>query len=86
MRTSSIGLVAIALLAISGSATAAMADCESDMLQLEQAYKTPNLKPDVVAALDAAKAKSVSALKKDDDTACHEAIAVALKKAGIPMQ
>ena len=82
MRTSSLGLVALALIA----ANAARADCESDMLQLEQAYKAANLKPDAIAALDAAKAKSVSALKKDNDIACHEAIAVALKKVGIPMQ
>jgi hypothetical protein len=64
----------------------AMADCESDMNQLEKALLTPNLTPAAKAALEEAKTKSVAALKKDDDAACHKAIETGLKKAGIPMQ
>ena len=75
--------LSIVLLALTG---AAYADCESDMLQLEQAYKTPDLKPEAMKALDVAKAKSVSALKKDDDAGCHAAIAAALKQAGISIK
>lgn len=68
------------------SAGVALADCESDLLQLEAAYKTPNLSPDGKAALDAAKEKSVSALRKDDDSTCHSAIADALPKAGLTLK
>jgi len=64
----------------------AYADCESDLLQLEQAYKTPNLTPAAKAALDDAKTKAVSALKKDDDATCHKAIAEALPKAGLTLK
>lgn len=65
---------------------AVRADCESDLLQLEAAYKTPNLSPDGKAALDIAKEKSVSALRKDDDATCHGAIADALPKAGLTLK
>lgn len=64
----------------------ARADCESDMIQLEQAYKTPNLAAPAKAALDEAKTKSVEAMKKDDDTGCHKAIADALPKAGLTLK
>ncbi|MDQ0472301.1 hypothetical protein [Labrys wisconsinensis] len=64
----------------------AYADCESDMLQLEDALKTPNLKPEAKAALDAATTKAVAAMKTDDDTTCHKAIAEGLAKAGIAMK
>jgi hypothetical protein len=81
---SSIALVA-ALVSV-GLCSAAKADCESDMLQLEAALKTTSLKPDAKAALDEARTKSVSALKKDDDATCHKAIADGLAKAGVPMK
>lgn len=64
----------------------ARADCESDMIQLEQAYKTPNLSAPAKAALDEAKTKSVEAMKKDDDASCHKAIADALPKAGLKLK
>jgi hypothetical protein len=64
---------------------AARADCESDMVQLEEAYKTPNLTAQAKAALDDAKTKSVAALKKDD-TGCHQAIADSFAKAGIELK
>jgi hypothetical protein len=66
--------------------SAAKADCESDLLQLEKAYKTPNLTSAAKSALDDAKAKAVSALKKDDDATCHKAIAEALPKAGLKLK
>ncbi|GLS21853.1 hypothetical protein GCM10007874_48700 [Labrys miyagiensis] len=66
--------------------TIARADCESDMNQLEKALQTPNLSTAAKAALEEAKTRSVAALKKDDDAACHKAIETGLKKAGIPMQ
>ena len=70
--------------AIGVSAThAAKADCESDLLQLEAAYTTPNLSAAAKTALDAAKTVSVAALKKDDDAKCHVAVTDGLTKAGI---
>ena len=64
----------------------ARADCESDLLQLEQAYKTPDLTPAARGALDDAKIKSVKALKKDDDAGCHKAIAEGMAKAGLVLK
>ncbi len=61
----------------------ARADCESDLVQLEAAYATPNLTPVQKSALDEAKPIAVAALKKDDDAKCHIAIAESLTKAGI---
>jgi hypothetical protein len=72
-------------LAVSASQIA-RADCESDMVQLEEAYKTPGLSAEAKAALDKAKTKSVAAMKKDDDTGCHQAIADSMSKAGIPIK
>ena len=65
---------------------AARADCESDMIQLEQAMKAPNLTPAAKTALDGAKTKSVSAMHKDDDKGCHDAIAQALSEAGMTLK
>lgn len=61
---------------------AARADCESDMLQLEDAMKAPNQTPEVRAAYEAGAAEAASAMRKDDDGTCHQAIADALAKAG----
>ena len=66
--------------------TAARADCESDMIQLEAAMKAPKLTPDAKTALDDARVKSVAAMKKDDDAACHKVIADALPKAGMTLK
>ena len=66
--------------------TAARADCESDMIQLETALKAPKLTPDAKTALDDARMKSVAAMKKDDDATCHKVIADALPKAGMTLK
>lgn len=78
----------ILLSTVLGAATAsvARADCESDLKQLEQAFKTPNLKPEAKAALDEAKAKAVPALKKDDDKTCHTVIVEGMTKAGMALK
>ena len=79
--------IAFLAAAIGFAATgAARADCESDLLQLEAAFKAPNLSADARAALDGAKTKAVAALKKDDDNTCHAAIAEALPKAGMTLK
>lgn len=64
----------------------ARADCESDLLQLEQALKIPNLTPTAKAALDEAKTKAVAAMKKDDDKTCHGAIDQGMTKAGMKLK
>ena len=64
----------------------ARADCESDLIQLENAYKKPDLAAPAKASLDAAKTKAVAAMKKDDDKTCHAAVSEGLKKAGIAMK
>lgn len=64
----------------------ARADCESDLLQLEAAYKTPNLTPVQTSALDAAKTKAVAALKTDNDKTCNAAIVEGMAKAGLKMK
>ena len=74
---------AIVLLATAGIARA---DCESDMFQLEQAMKTPNLSADAKAGLDDAATKATTAMKKDDDTTCHQAIADGMAKAGLTLK
>jgi hypothetical protein len=79
----------IALLAaglVFAASGAARADCESDLLQLEAAFQSPNLSTDAKAALEAAKTKAVAALKKDDDATCHAAVAEGLTKAGIKIK
>jgi hypothetical protein len=64
----------------------ARADCETDMFQLEQALKAPNLTAASRTALDEAKTKAVAALKKDDDAVCHKAIADGMSKAGMTLK
>jgi hypothetical protein len=64
----------------------ALADCESDLVQLEQAYKTPALTAASKGALDTAKTGAVAALKKDDDATCHTAVADGIAKAGLKMK
>jgi len=83
-QSSKIAFLAVAVL--KATATIARADCESDLIQLQDAYKAPNLTADGKAALDEAKSKAVSALKKDEDAACHKAIAEAMTKAGLKLQ
>ncbi|MBV1702984.1 MAG: hypothetical protein KGQ46_14340 [Hyphomicrobiales bacterium] len=76
-------LAATFALAVTGIARA---DCESDLIQLEQAFKTPNLTPDQTAALEEAKVKAVAALKGDDDKACNTAVSAGITKAGLTMK
>ncbi len=79
-------MLAVATLTLGAGTSLARADCESDMLQLETAMKAPNLSPSAKSALDDARVKSVAAMKKDDDTSCHQAIADALPKAGMTLK
>lgn len=83
-KTTTATLAAFVLMAVSTSM--ARADCESDMIQLEDAMKTPNQTPAVKAAFQDAATKSAAAMRKDDDTACHQAIADAMTKAGKPLK
>ncbi len=79
-------ILALATLTLGGSVSLARADCESDMLQLETALKSPTLTPAGKAALQDASVKSVAAMKKDDDATCHTVIAEALPKAGMSLK
>ena len=82
MRSKSAAAALAALALTAALASAARADCEGDMLQLEAAMKAPNQTPAVKAAYDAAAKTSSEAMRKDDDAGCHAAIADALSKAG----
>ena len=74
---------ALSILALSPlAASAARADCESDMLRLEDAMKAPNQTPAVKAAYQDGAAKAASAMRKDDDATCHKAIGDALSASG----
>ena len=86
MFTRLMSIILVSASAALGATTIARADCESDMIQLEAAYKQPNLSPAAKTALDGAKTVSVSAMKKDDDAGCHKAIAEALPKAGMNLK
>ena len=77
-------MLVTAALGLAGTA-AARADCEADLIKLEQAFKTPNLSDGAKTALDSAKVTAVAALKKDDDKTCHTAIADAMTKAGMKL-
>ena len=75
-------ILALATLTLGGSMSLARADCESDMLQLEDAMKAPGQTPEVQAAYKDGATKAASAMRKDDDATCHKAIADALAKGG----
>lgn len=78
---------ALCSVAIGLAATSiARADCESDLIQLEQAFKTPTLAAEAKTALDEAKPLAVAALKKDDDAACHKAVLDGMAKAGMTLK
>lgn len=79
-------VLALATIVLGSGLSLARADCESDMIQLETALKSPTLTPTGKAALQDASVKSVAAMKKDDDDACHKAIAEALPKAGMSLK
>jgi hypothetical protein len=79
--------IAMLSVAIGVAATGvARADCESDLIQLEEAYKAPDLTATSKAALDDAKTKALAAFKTDDDATCHKAIAEGLTKAGMTLK
>lgn len=82
MSSRSVKSILLALALSAAAAGAARADCESDMLQLEDAMKAPNQTPAVQAAYKDGAEKAASAMRKDDDATCHKAIADALAKAG----
>ena len=62
---------------------AAGADREADLIQLEQAYEAPKLSAEAGQAPDGATTETASALRKDDDAACHEVIADGMSNAGV---
>jgi hypothetical protein len=64
----------------------ARADCESDLIQLEQALKAPNLTAAAKAALDNATTNAVAAMKKDDDATCRKAVGEGMAKAGMTLK
>lgn len=78
-------LLISATIGIAGT-TVAWADCESDLLQLEAAFKTPNLTPVQKTALEEAKTKAVAALKLDNDKTCNTAVVEGMTKAGLKMK
>jgi hypothetical protein len=86
MRHPVIKLAVVCTAALLAATGIAWADCESDMFQLEAAMKTPNLSPDAKAGLDDAATKATEAMKKDDDTRCHKAIADGMAKAGLTLK
>jgi hypothetical protein len=82
-------MLTIALLSVAfgvAAGSVARADCESDLIQLEQALKAPNLTAIGKAALDEASTKAVAAMKKDDDAACHTAVSEGMTKAGMTLK
>ena len=79
-------LLLLSAAAVVAAAGVARADCEADLVQLEQAYKAANLSGEAKKALDDAKTKAVSALKKDDDATCHKVIADGMSKAGMTLK
>ena len=75
-----------------GALGVARADFESDLIQLEQANKTPKFTKaakaaldDAKTALDDAKTKAVSEFKEDNGASCHKTIAQALPKARLAL-
>jgi hypothetical protein len=78
-------LLKSALIAIAVSVAApslAYADCEADLLLLEDALAKPDLTADNKAALETAGEKASTALRKDDDDVCHQLVMDALTLVG----
>jgi hypothetical protein len=86
MRRNLLRLVLLSVAIGIAAAGLAHADCESDLIQLEQALKAPNLTADGKAALDNATTKAVAAMKKDDDATCHKAVGEGMAKAGMTLK
>jgi hypothetical protein len=79
-------IIVLAVTIGAASTGVARADCESDLIQLEQAFKAPDLTSAGKAALDDSKTKALTAFKKDDDAGCHKAIADGMTKAGMTLK
>jgi hypothetical protein len=62
--------------------TLAYADCEADLLKLEDALAKPDLSADNKAALEAAGEKAATAMRKDDDDVCNKLVMDALALVG----
>ena len=60
----------------------AQADCEADLLQLEDALAKPDLTADNKTVLETAGEKASTALRKDDDDVCHTIVMDALAATG----
>jgi hypothetical protein len=63
----------------------ARADCEADMVKLDQGMKASTLTPEEKAILRDARKKAVEAVKKDDDATCNKVITEAMTRAGLKM-
>jgi hypothetical protein len=86
MRYHPLKIIVLAATIGVASTGVARADCESDLIQLEQAFKAPNLTSAGTAALDDSKTKALAAFKKDDDAGCHKAIEEGMTKAGMTLK
>lgn len=77
----------VALIAFLGAASmgVARADCEDDMVKLDEAMKTQTLTQDQKTVLQDAKKKAVAAVKKDDDETCNKVISEAMTKVGLKL-
>jgi hypothetical protein len=64
------------------TSTYAFADCEADLLKLEEALAKPDLSADMKTALETAGEQASSALRKDDDDVCNKIVMDALAAAG----
>ena len=79
-HTLRISILALGLVTV--AASAASADCETDLLQLEAAMKAPGQTPEHLTMMKEAGAKASEALRKDDDAACNKFVMDVLKAAG----
>ncbi len=80
----SIQISVLALGLLGTASVAAHADCEADLLQLEEAMKAPGHTPEHLALMKDAGAKASEALRKDDDAGCNKFVMDALKATGAP--
>jgi hypothetical protein len=72
----------LALTLTMAASTLAHADCEADLLKLEDALAKPDLTADNKTTLEAAGEKASTALRKDDDDVCHQIVTDALAATG----
>jgi hypothetical protein len=86
MSQNPLTIIALSITIAVAATGVARADCESDLIQLEQAYKAPALTTVGKAALDDSKTKALAAFKKDDDATCHKAVAEGMTKVGMTLK